>query len=525
MKLFNNIKSNLTKRNIALLIIFMAGFFVRLFAVGKYPLGLNQDEASAGYDAFSILYYGIDRNGMSYPVHLIAWGSGQNALYSYLCMPFILVFGLTEFSIRLPMALMGCVSLVLIYFISKRLLQYKYAIIVTAFFAISPWHIMKSRWALESNLFPELILLCVFLLIKYQEKYKKRYIVSAAFVLGLSAYAYGTAYLFIPVFAIPVLLYLLVNKRIKPLDAFFAAAVAILTALPVILFVIINTFDLDGMKYLCFTIPKLYVSRHMEVTSIFSHEFLSASWENFKNTINILIEQEDGLIWNAESYYGINYVCSLPFTLVGLYISFRSRCFGNVFRENHIPIINIWFISSVVVALVVNPNINRLNILMIPFIIYSGIGTAYAADKLANVRKIIFVMYTCLFVSFCFKYFGEFQEKIKYSFFYSLSDAIEFAGGLEKDTIYVTDQINMPYIFTLFYDGENPNEYINTAIFSNRYSAFERVNSYGKYIFGIPEYYYVDENAAIIVDNSHLNEYDLNYYNIEQFDLYSVLYN
>lgn len=65
----------------------LIGILARLILIGQVPYGLNQDEASAGYEAWSILNYGIDRHGISYPVHLIAWGSGQNIAYSWFCMP------------------------------------------------------------------------------------------------------------------------------------------------------------------------------------------------------------------------------------------------------------------------------------------------------------------------------------------------------------------------------------------------------------------------------------------------------
>ena len=41
---------------------------------------------------------------------------GLNIAYSWFCMPFIALFGLSEFTVRLPMALIGCVSVVLFYF-------------------------------------------------------------------------------------------------------------------------------------------------------------------------------------------------------------------------------------------------------------------------------------------------------------------------------------------------------------------------------------------------------------------------
>ena len=76
-------------------IILLLGFLVRLIGITDYPNGLNCDEASIGYEAYSLLNYGIDRNGNSWPVFLEAWGSGQNALYMYIIMAKIGVTNVT----------------------------------------------------------------------------------------------------------------------------------------------------------------------------------------------------------------------------------------------------------------------------------------------------------------------------------------------------------------------------------------------------------------------------------------------
>ena len=135
-------------------LVLIAGFLTRVAFLDLLPGGLNQDEASAGYDAYAILKYGVDRNGMKYPVHLIAWGSGQNALYSYLCMPFMLALGVNELSVRLPMAIVGCVSLVLLYRLLNRRYDERIAFLGLAFLAICPWHLMKSRWGWNPIYFP-----------------------------------------------------------------------------------------------------------------------------------------------------------------------------------------------------------------------------------------------------------------------------------------------------------------------------------------------------------------------------------
>src|SRR5512138_1804117 len=74
------------------------GVVARIVGFGGTPPGLNQDEASIGYESWSLLNYGIDRNGVHWPVHLVSWGSGQNALYAYLAMPFV-AFGLTPLTV------------------------------------------------------------------------------------------------------------------------------------------------------------------------------------------------------------------------------------------------------------------------------------------------------------------------------------------------------------------------------------------------------------------------------------------
>ncbi len=52
----------INKKNIALVIIFILGILIRVSFITKMPNALNCDEASAGYEAFSILNYKIDRN-------------------------------------------------------------------------------------------------------------------------------------------------------------------------------------------------------------------------------------------------------------------------------------------------------------------------------------------------------------------------------------------------------------------------------------------------------------------------------
>lgn len=313
----------------------LIGILARLILIGQVPYGLNQDEASAGYEAWSILNYGIDRHGISYPVHLIAWGSGQNIAYSWFCMPFITLFGLSEFTVRLPMALIGCVSVVLFYFFLDNVTPLpnhrKYVLFGTLLFAICPWHIMKSRWGLESNLFPDLVLWGSFCLSIFCRKHSggTGYLYAAFVIFGFSAYSYGTSYCFLPFFVLPLLFYLLRTKRITLRQGILALVLLTLVALPIILFVLINTFQLSPLQLGPFTIPRLYQNRHTEVTSVFYGNILLNSLKNFFLALGVMFFQHDSLPWNATHLFGILYPVTLLLTLWGIFCcfsKFRSRC-------------------------------------------------------------------------------------------------------------------------------------------------------------------------------------------------------
>ena len=156
-----------SKEQYFLIFILLIGCAIRLLFVGQFPAGLNQDEASSGYEAFSVMNYGIDRNGVENPVHLIAWGSGQNMAVSWLAMSFLKLFGNNAMALRLPMAMVGCISVYMFWLLFSELSDEKTALLATLFFSVYPWHIMKSRWALESNIFPDLVLWGSVLILMY----------------------------------------------------------------------------------------------------------------------------------------------------------------------------------------------------------------------------------------------------------------------------------------------------------------------------------------------------------------------
>lgn len=525
MKFIDKLKSDPAKKEKILLemvlIILIIGILIRIVGIADMPNALNCDEASAGYEAFSILNYGIDRNGNFMPAFLVAWGGGQNALLSYLMIPFIKIFGLSTLSVRLPMAILGCISLVVMYLLLKKISNKKMAIIGLAFFAICPWHIIKSRWGLESNLFPDLILIFTYLLVKgLEDKNKILYYLSFV-IAGISAYSYGTSYYFLPVFLIPLLILLIRKQKITIKQAIISILIVGAVSLPIILYVIINTFGLEQINLPFITIPKLEVNRYKVLTSMFSGNFISTSMNNFLSSMRILITQSDGLPWNNIIPFGTIYLFSTIFTIIGLVDSFRNN---KKVQSKYSYIFNIWFIVCIILTFICEPNINRLNIIMIPIIYYTIVGIYIIVNNVKKLSMPILIIYIISFGLFMNKYihqdcneFGNFEGDVQ--------EVIEYVDKIQDKKIYITDKIQSNYIHVLFYTQYDTRKFVETVDYEDPKAEFKNVKSFGKYYFDNIENLELENKSIYVIKNEDKDKFNLQNYNIKEFKRYIVIEN
>ena len=132
--------------------IIILGFILRVVALNRFPVGFTPDEASFGYDAYSLLQTGKDQWGNTFPVVLKSFGDFKAPLYSYLAVPFVALLGLTKEAVRLPNVLVGIGAILVTYLVVKKLTDEKIGLMAAFLLAISSWHIMMSRGAFEANL-------------------------------------------------------------------------------------------------------------------------------------------------------------------------------------------------------------------------------------------------------------------------------------------------------------------------------------------------------------------------------------
>src|SRR3990172_10102 len=96
------------KRVLALLgVITFIAVFLRLFNLGKTPIALEWDEVALGYDAYSIIQTGRDQFGHFLPINFRSLDDWKPPLYVYSSIPGIFLFGLNDFTVRLPSAVFG----------------------------------------------------------------------------------------------------------------------------------------------------------------------------------------------------------------------------------------------------------------------------------------------------------------------------------------------------------------------------------------------------------------------------------
>lgn len=179
---------------------------LRMLYLGSIPNGFMCDEASNAYDAYSILETGRDRYGEFLPIWLKAFGNDyRESLYVFITVPFLKIFGLNEFGARFPSALIGTITVVILYYLAKELFAQKVALFAALFLAISPWHIHFSRVAFRAILLP--CLFCLGLLFFVRSFKNPKYLPVSSFTFGLSLWTYSSARVFVLLFLFGITLF------------------------------------------------------------------------------------------------------------------------------------------------------------------------------------------------------------------------------------------------------------------------------------------------------------------------------
>lgn len=209
-------KTLFNKQYFLLLFILIVGFFLRFYLLGSVPPGPEWDEASAGYNAFSILQTGKDEWGNFLPTSITAFGDHKNPLGIYLSIPFINILGLNITSIRIVNALSSWLMILAIYLIAKKIFGKKTAIIASIFVSLSPSGIFFARLADEGVMLSVLLIYSgLFFFFSYLKTQRSILIISAIFCLILSIFSYSLARIVAPPLILVMVIYYLFRTKKK----------------------------------------------------------------------------------------------------------------------------------------------------------------------------------------------------------------------------------------------------------------------------------------------------------------------
>lgn len=502
-----NYKFTVSKKIIALLFILLAAIIIRFWQLGNIPPSPDWDEAALGYNAYSIMQTGKDEYGKFMPVVLRSFDDYKPALYAYLVIPSIQIFGFNTFAVRFPAAFFGVLAVLATYFLVEELTGND----VLSFFsslllAISPWHIQFTRVAFESSVGMSFNLFAALFFLKGLKK--PLFLFFSVIFISLSLYVYQSEKIFSPLFFLS--LTIIYRKKLFALSKFYIISGVILGLLitfPLVMFTFTNKNALaraQGVSFLS------------EETSFLSSDAARLIRDKANNDkLGILLDNRriiftKTVIANYLSHFDLNwlfitgdisrhhapgmgllYLFEIPFLLVGIYLIF----FGEFEKETKKFLI-VWILLTPIPASVTTgvPHAVRTLNFLPTFQILTAIGIIafFAYIKYLKERYLkygILVLFS-FFAIFNIAYFLD-QYFVQQNYFnsvdwqYGYSKIVPVVKNLErkykKIVVSNSPYMDQSYMFFLFYLKYSPLNYQKQGVYAS--GGFRENHAYGKYEF------------------------------------------
>ncbi len=471
--------------NLVLITILLFGFSLRFYSVQNIPPGLTWDEAALGYNAYSLLKTGRDEYGAVLPLNLKSFGDYKPALYAYLDIPFVALFGLNELAVRLPSVLAGVIFIWLMYALMQELFAKKWLSISTALFAaISPLSLHFSRGAWESNVATVLNLGGVYLFLKAQRN--NWWYLGSGVLFGLSLLTYQGSRLFVLLLLLG--LFLIYRKSIKYSSKGFLSGVVFLGLIGVVLGITLFVFGqgdrLSTTNFFAYTrsddqINQIIKEDGLEKGSV-PYEFLHGEWFAYVRGLveryvvyyspNILFVTGDYSPRHKVADMGVYPYYSLILMALGVY-------FFVTFKSKGVAVLVLYLLIAPLPAVLSRDLINMVRALnlVVPFTMLEAAGfyllfiKLYKSliGKMVLVGVIGFIMAN--YSMYLDSYFVHTPVQYSQGYLYGYKQSLGLANARNKDLwdsydkVVMTDTYGQPYIYYLFYSQYDPAKYQQQA--------------------------------------------------------------
>lgn len=484
-------------------IIVLLAFVLRIYKVAQIPPSLSWDEVSIGYNAYSILKTGYDEHHRFFPLDtFVAFGDYKPPLAIYATVPAVALFGLNEFSVRLPSVLAGTLAVFFCFFLVKELLKNnlfreQVAYVSSLLLAISPWHIQLSRAGFEANIATMLVIFGTWLLLKSREKPKLLFVCWIPFVAAV--YTFNSTRYFVPIFSLVILFYCWpqYTKHWKYLIAGLVVSVVLL--LPIIphllspqsrlRFTEVNIFsDISVIessnKRIAYDnnsiVGKIFHNRRL----LYARSYIKHFFDNLEP--GFLFVRGDGNPKFSIQDVGELYLVELPFLILGIYWIFAKD-------KRTATLLVIWLLSAIAPAATARETPHALRIenslptwqIFIAFGIVSVISIIRSKQWKRIVIACIVLFFAVNFSFYLSNYYSHYAKEYSGEWQYGYREAINFIQPIKDQysSIVMTDSIGRPYMYVLFYEHTDPAQYWKTVNASFDAAGFYNVYGFNTYHF------------------------------------------
>ena len=465
---------------IFIIILLLAGFF-RFWNLASLPSGLNWDEISHGYNAYSLLKTGKDQWGQSWPIfNFRAYGDYPTTANLYFTLPSIALFGLNAFSIRLPAAIFGFLFVVFNYFLAKLIFKNEKLALFNMFLAaLSPWALFPSRGVFQSNLAQFFFIAGLYYFYKSLLKPNRAYL--SALFFGISLYSYHNTRIAVPLLIIYFIIYYW--RQLKNRTHLYALIIFLFLAIPNLLnlfspesrarnrwvgIINPNSINLINEKRHLFEGPALLNRALNNKVLYFSNQLLK-NYFNLFNPLPLFFTGSQNYQFNPPGT-GLLFVILLPLFYFGLF----------KLRQFFIPLL----ITLLPAALTVGdfPSIRATIALPFYFLAISYGASLIKKNKYFYLVICIFLLEFLVYWSKYLKYNQDYSQNWQYGYQEMVAKLKENYSSYEK--IYITKKYGEAHEFILFYWPWDPEKYQNDPNLNWDFHAdWYWVNAFDKFIF------------------------------------------
>ena len=497
-----------TNRILFLIILFAA--FLRLWNLNSVPPSASLDEASIGYNAYSVSKTGGDEYKEFPLISQRGYDDWRRSTYLFLVVPFIALFDLNAISVRLPAVILSILTVwaayhIVLHLFSRRSSFATAAALITSFLlAISPWHIYISRLGHESNAGLSFLVFGILFFLQ-SLKDKNKLLISMVF-LTLSMVSYYSGQALIPLFGIGLLF--IFKKNIFS---------AVLSSKKILISFVVFTILLIPIFWAIFS-PQALV--RFRGTSTFSPEVHSEMFSQRVVLWNKAVESKDLIgmlayhrrlfpfIVFAQGYFshlnpkwlftnsdlepfkvpntGLLNLWEAPLIVLGIFV----LIFSKLVDPKNKKLIFLWFLLAPIPASIATqaPHAMRYYNALPTWQIFSAFGLVYIFYRFKKYRILIlsvlsFVVLISLF-NFYRNYFIVFPKEQSSSFQYAISKTIPYVLSHKKNYQKIVfsnrDNLYQSYMFFLYYSHYNPSLYQKLGTKSG---GFAETHAFDKYEF------------------------------------------